>query len=125
MASIWEEIRVLDFGMGFAPSLATMILADNGAEIIKVEPPGGDSQRSEPAWLMWNRGKKSVVLDLEQMADRNVARELARGVDVVVESFLPGRAEQLGIGYEVLSETNPGLLYCSLSAFGSSGAYRR
>jgi len=124
MAMVCDELRVLDFGNGLATSLATMILVDNGAEVIAIEAPGGHPLRAEPAWPLWGRGKQSVVLDLEESGDRERARQLAAGADVLVESFLPGQAEALGIGYEPLAARNPGLLYCSVSAFGSQGAYR-
>lgn len=124
MNRICEGLRVLDFGNGLATSLATMVLADNGAEVVAIEAPGGHPLRSEPAWLLWGRGKQSVVLDLEERGDRERARQLAAGADVLVESFLPGQAEALGIGYEPLAARNPGLLYCSVTAFGSQGAYR-
>src|ERR1051325_9684419 len=83
-------LKVLDFSQGMAGSLATMILADNGAEVVKVEPPEGDWARGEPGFLMWNRGKQSLVLDLKRAEDREVAQKLARQVDVVVESFSTG-----------------------------------
>ncbi|MBW2269441.1 MAG: CoA transferase [Deltaproteobacteria bacterium] len=124
MTAICEGIRVLDFGEGLATSLASMILADNGAEVIAIESPQGHPLRAEPAWVMWGRGKRSVVLDFEKGADRERAGQLAAGADVLIESFLPGRAEGLGIGYEGLAARNAGLLYCSVSAFGSAGAYR-
>ena len=123
MATILEGIRVLDFTQGFSGSLATMILADNGAEVVKVEPPGGDPSRDEAAWLMWNRGKQSVVLDLAASDGQSSATKLAHTVDVVIENFGPGVAERLGIGYHKLGEINPGLVYCSITALGSKGAF--
>ena len=124
MPTILEGVKVLDFSEGMSGSLATMIMADYGAEVIKVEPSGGDRYRSVPAWLMWNRGKKSVVLDLESADGRGAAQQLAQQVDVVIENFQPGHADRLGIGYDDLARLNPGLVYCSITALGSKGAYR-
>jgi crotonobetainyl-CoA:carnitine CoA-transferase CaiB-like acyl-CoA transferase len=124
MTRVCEGLRVLDFGDGLATSLATMILADNGAEVILVEPPGGHRLRAEPAWPQWARGKESIVLDLETARGRARAAELAEGTDVLVESFLPGRAAELGLDSETLAARNPGLLFCSISAFGQQGDWR-
>jgi crotonobetainyl-CoA:carnitine CoA-transferase CaiB-like acyl-CoA transferase len=110
-------VTVVDLTRGMV-ALAGMILADNGAEVIKIEPPGGDWARDEPGFLMWNRGKRSVVLDLTREADRAVAVGLAERADVVIESFRPGVAERLGLGYEELAARNPGLVYCSISGYG-------
>ena len=99
-----------------AGPLMTMVLADNGAEVIKVESRHGDWARSEPAFQMWNRGKKSVVLDLRSTADRESVRLLAARCDVVVESFRPGVAEKLGVDYSQLNHER--LVYCSISGFG-------
>lgn len=124
MPQACEGISVLDFGSGFAPSVATMIMADNGAEVIEVEPPGGDPLRSMPAWRMWNRGKKSVVLDLNSESGCESARRLVHEVDVVLENGITGSMDDKGLGYNDLSKINPGLVYCSITAFGSKGAYK-
>ncbi len=124
MATVFEGLKVMDFSQGMAGSLATMILADNGAEVVKVEPPDGDPYRWMPAWVMWNRGKKSAVIDLDTATGRETALGLARHVDVVLESFIPGMADRMGIGYDALSESNPGLVYCSITGLGSKGAYK-
>ena len=123
MTTACAGLKVVDFTQGMV-ALATMILADNGAEVIKVERPGGDWARDEPGFLMWNRGKQSVVLDPAAPADREVAVRLARGADVVVESFRPGVADRLGLGYAALAAANPRLVYCSISGFGQTGPYR-
>src|SRR4051812_3944023 len=107
-------LRVLDFGRGYA-AIPGMILADYGAEVIRVEAPGGDWDRAMPAFLQWNRGKKGVVLDLKTEAGRQAARSLAADCDVLLESFRPGVAERLGIGYEALAAGNPRLIYLSIS----------
>ena len=122
MTTALEGLSILDFSQGMAGPLATMVLAENGAEVTKIEPPNGDWARREPAFGFWNRGKRSVVLDLAGGADRRRAQELAAASDVVVEGFRPGVAERLGIGYEDLAASNPGLVYCSISGFGAAPA---
>ncbi|HEX2174125.1 MAG TPA: CoA transferase, partial [Dehalococcoidia bacterium] len=120
MTTACAGLTVVDLTQGMV-ALAGMILADNGAEVIKIEPPGGDWARDEPGFLMWNRGKRGVVLDLTREADRAVAVGLAERADVVIESFRPGVAERLGLGYEELAARNPGLVYCSISGYGRMG----
>jgi crotonobetainyl-CoA:carnitine CoA-transferase CaiB-like acyl-CoA transferase len=113
-----------------AAPLVSMQLADLGADVIKVERPGtGDDTRAwGPPWagdgtstyyLGLNRGKRSVVLDLDDPDDLGLARRLADRADVLVENFRPGFMEQLGLGYEELCESNPTLVYCSINGFGS------
>ncbi len=116
-----DGLRVIDFSQSYPGALATMVLADAGAEVIKVEPPGGDPTRRHYASVMWHRGKKSVVADLKTRDELERARGLVRGADAVVESFRPGVADRLGIGYEALKDENPGLVYCSVTGFGSKG----
>ncbi|MFH1560163.1 MAG: CoA transferase [Chloroflexota bacterium] len=123
MAQVLENIVVLDFSSGWAGSVATMILSDFGAEVIKVEPPEGDPYRAFPQALLWNRGKKSVTLDLKTPEGRESARRLMMRADVVVVSFRPGEADALGIGYEEVSAQRPDLVYCSITAFGPKGPY--
>jgi crotonobetainyl-CoA:carnitine CoA-transferase CaiB-like acyl-CoA transferase len=123
MSPVCEGLRIIDFGQDLSPTLATMILADNGAEVLKIEPPGGEALRSAPAWPMWNRGKQSVVLDLETPEGRTAALQLARGADVVIESFGLKRARELGLDYAQMSALNPGLVYASITAFGDTGTY--
>jgi crotonobetainyl-CoA:carnitine CoA-transferase CaiB-like acyl-CoA transferase len=125
MPTALEGLRVLEFGWGMPVALAGMVLADNGAEVTKVEPPGGDPTRGRPAFVVWHRGKKSVVLDLKQPVDQERARALAATADVVLENFRPGVAERLGVGYAALSADNPGLIYCAITAFGPDGPYAR
>ncbi len=121
MTTPCDGLRVVDFTNSYPGALATMVLADSGAEVIKVEPPGGDPSRRHYASVMWHRGKKSVVLDLKTEAGRRDAVALATGADVVIESFRPGVAERLGIGYETLSKAAPSLVYCSITGFGPTG----
>ena len=125
MTQVFDGITVLDFSQGMAGSVATMVMSDFGADVVKVEPPGGDPYRAHPASLLWNRGKKSVVLDLGTTEGRKQAKALARSADAVVESFVPGDAAALGVDYETLKAENPGLVYTSITAFGDSGPYAR
>jgi glutaryl-CoA transferase len=122
------RIRVADFSRVLAGPLATMLLADLGADVVKVERPGsGDDTRGwgppfvgEDAayFLALNRNKRSIVLDLATERDRLLARRLALSSDVVVENFRPGLMPRFGLGYEDLSADKPALVYCSLTAFG-------
>ena len=123
MSAACDGLRVIDFTTWMAGPLATMVLADNGADVIKIEPPEGDPARGMPAFQTWNRGKKSVVLDLKAGAGRARAAELIVGADVVVVSFRPGVAERLGVGYERVRELNPAAVYASISGYGESGKY--
>ena len=123
-------LRILDFSRVLAGPFATMMLADLGATVIKVErPETGDETRSwgppydergEATYFQSvNRNKDSVVLDLRDPDDLARARELAAEADVVVENFRPGVLDRLGLGYEALSAADPGLVYCSITGFGS------
>ena len=122
---ICDGLTVLEFGNGMASSLVGMVLADNGAGVVKIEPPGGDDlRRSNPSgFLVWNRGKESIVIDLRSPEGRDEARSLAQGADVLVEAFGHGTADRWGIGYEELRKLNPALVYGSIKGFGSRGAY--
>lgn len=125
MSGPCRDLIVLDFSWGMAGGLATMVLSDFGARVIKVEPPGGDPFRRHPAWLMWNRGKEGVVLDLKSEAGWEQALALAQRADVLLEAFRPGVAGRLGIGHQALAAANPRLVYCSLSPFGQRGPLSR
>ena len=116
--------RVIDFGHYIAGPYAAMLLAEQGAEVIKVERPGGDPLRSDQGFVVWNRSKKGITLDLKREEGQKVARELAKTADVIIENFRPGVADRLGIGYESLQQVNPKLIYCSISGFGQEGPYR-
>ena len=121
MPALLGGLTVLDLSWGLAGALASMFLADYGAEVIKVEPPQGDPLRGQPAFAMWQRGKKSVVLDLKQPGGRETARALARRSDVLLQSYRPGTAERMGLGYGDLCDESPGLIYASITAFGADG----
>ena len=123
--SALQGIRVIDFGHYIAGPLAGMLLADQGAEVIKVERPGGDPARAYAAFATWNRGKRSVVLDLQSPDGQAQAQALVRSADVVIENFRPGVAARLGIGYETLAAQHPGLIYCSMPGFGPGHTLRQ
>jgi crotonobetainyl-CoA:carnitine CoA-transferase CaiB-like acyl-CoA transferase len=117
-----KGIRIVDFSWYLPGPFATQRLADRGAEVVKVEPPGGDPARRMPAiFHAFNRGKKSVVLDLKQPAGKEAALRLIGDADVVVESFRPGVMAQLGLGYEQVRETKPDIVYCSITGYGQTG----
>ena len=123
-----DDLVIADFGRVLAGPYATMLLADLGAEVIKIERPGsGDDTRAwGPPWvgddstyfLGVNRNKSSRALDLRSDSGLAEARELVTRADVVVENFLPGTMERLGLGYEQVKEINPGIVYCSITGFG-------
>lgn len=124
-----DGLRVLDLTRVLAGPFATAILADLGAEIIKLEPPQGDDYRhigpfrdgESALFALTNRGKKSVVIDLKSPEGQALARRIAGTCDVVVENFRPGVAERLGLGADRLRRDNPRLVVCSISGFGQSG----
>ena len=125
MAGPCTGLTVLDFSLGMPGAICTLVMADYGAEVIKVEPPGGDPFRFQPAWISWNRGKKGIVLDLSTIEGREQAIQLAGEADVLVESFRPGDMEDWGLGYDALSQLYPRLVYCSITGFGQKGPIRR
>lgn len=123
-------IRVLDMSRLLPGPYCTMLLADFGAEVIKIEEPGkGDYSRSFPPFLKdfgyWhlqlNRNKQSVVLDLKSEEGKNIFLELVKTANVVVESYRPGVLKKLGVDYEAAAKVNPKIIYCSLSGYGSKG----
>ncbi len=123
-------ITVLEFARVLAGPWCGMTLADLGATVIKIEPPEGDDTRGwgppfkdglSAYFACCNRGKRSIALDLRDPATRPVVEELVRRADVVIENFRTGGAEKLGVGYEVLRELNPRLVYCSISGYGRDG----
>ena len=117
-------LRVLDLSNSPAGSQASQTLADFGAEVVQVEPPGGSPLRDLPSFPMLGRGKKSMVLDLHDAGRRRSgARSMALGADVLIETFRPGVMERFGLGYEELSSVNPRLVYGSVTGFGRTGPY--
>lgn len=126
-----QGLRVLDLTRVLAGPFATMALGDLGADVIKIEhPQRGDDTRAwgppfvggESAYfLSVNRNKRSVGVDFKQSEGLEIVRRLASESDVLIENFLPGKLEKAGLGYDVLSELNPRLIYCSITGFGSDG----
>jgi crotonobetainyl-CoA:carnitine CoA-transferase CaiB-like acyl-CoA transferase len=118
-------MRVLDLSAWRPMPHATQMLADLGAEVLKVEPPGGDPMRGYPEiFASVARAKRSIVLDLRTDAGSARALELATEADVVCESWRPGVAERLGLGYDAVVAANPSVIYCSLTGFGQNGPLR-
>jgi CoA:oxalate CoA-transferase len=128
-----QGIRVIDFTSMMAGPFGTRLLADCGAELIKVEPLTGDYMRARPPrrdgsssyYGQMNCGKKSVAIDLKSPKGREVARRLIAGADIVVENFRPGVMRDLGLDYDSLKEEFPDLIYCSISGFGQTGSRAR
>lgn len=129
---VLSDIKVLDLTRVLAGPYATMILADLGAEIIKVEQPGtGDDSRAygpykngESAYFMsLNRNKQSMTLNLKTPEGKQILKDLVKKVDVLVENFRPGAMQRLGLGYEVLKEINPRLVYATSTGYGQTGPY--
>ena len=116
-------IRVLDFGQYIAGPFAATLLAEQGADVIKVERPGGDPMRGQDGFMVWNRSKKGIILDLKKPGGLKIALDLAKKADVIIENFKPGTADRLGIGYDKIKELNPRAVYCSISGFGPKGPY--
>src|SRR5438874_459213 len=127
-------LKVIDLTHVMAGPTCTLMLADMGADVIKIEkwPNGDDTRHSVPpkigdeaaSFLMMNRNKRGIVLDLKTAGGKEVLRRLISGADVLVENFAPGAMERLGLGYEDLRKDNPALIYCSLSGFGRTGPHK-
>src|SRR5690606_16976233 len=124
-----EGIRVIDLSQFLPGPMLTQMMADQSAEIIKNETPSGEPVRNvgyrsdgESVWFRnTHRGKKSVVLNLKDDADRTAFLDLVKTADVMVEAFRPGVVDRLGVGYDAVSAINPGIVYASISAFGQTG----
>ncbi|MFZ2145297.1 MAG: CoA transferase, partial [Xanthobacteraceae bacterium] len=127
-------LKVIDLTHVMAGPTCTLMLADMGADVIKVEktPQGDDSRHMIPpkigeesaAFLMMNRNKRGVVIDLKTAGGKKVLRRLVESADVLVENFAPGVMDRFGFAYDDVRAYNPALIYCSLSGFGRSGPYR-
>ncbi|MGE4242967.1 CaiB/BaiF CoA transferase family protein [Ramlibacter sp.] len=126
-------LRVVDFTQIASGPVCTLVLADLGADVIKIEPPTGDTSRTlGPPWidgvstiyLALNRNKRGIVLDLKKPDDVERARRLVADADVLVENFRPGVMDRLGLGWKQANEMNPRLVYCSISAYGQEGPWR-
>ncbi len=133
MSGALEGITILDLSQGAAGPTCAMHLGDMGATVLKVEPPGGEWGRNlgppfvagaAAAFLGMNRNKRSVVIDLKKPGASEVVLRMAEKSDVALESFRPGVADRLGVGYEAMAARNPRLIYAAISAFGQSGPWR-
>ena len=133
MTAPLSDIKVLDFSTLLPGPMATLFLAEAGADVVKVERPGqGDEMRTYvPRWgdtsvnfAMLNRGKKSIALDLKDPRERERLVPLLDGADVIVEQFRPGVMDRLGLGYDHIRARNPDIIYCSITGYGQSGARR-
>jgi len=126
---VFDGVKVLDLTHGFAGAVATMILADNGAAVTRIEPPEdagyrGDPNRGSGGFKQWRRGKTRLVLNLKSPEGRARAQALAREADVLAAAFRPGVLERLGLDYETLAADNPRLIHCTITGFGTKGRYR-
>ena len=127
-----SHIRVLDLTTHLSGPWCAMILADHGADVVKVERPDtGDDMRGTPPFvegesapfMLWNRNKRSVALNLKDAGDLALFKRLAATADVLIENFKPGTAARIGVGYDAMRTLNPRLVYCSISGFGQTGPY--
>src|SRR5215207_2993686 len=114
-------LRVVELSTRLTSATISGFLADFGADVIAVEPPGGSALRSQPAFSYWGRGKRSIVLDLASPDDAELARSLVTSADIVIETFRPGVVERFGLGYDDLAPTNSRLVFASVTAFGRTG----
>ncbi|MCC2655028.1 MAG: CoA transferase [Panacagrimonas sp.] len=128
MPGVLNNLKVLDLTSGVAGPMAAMLLGDNGADVIKIEPPGGDPARRTEGphrlgYTVWQRGKRSAFLDLTNADDKKLFLALASTADILVESFRPGETAALGIDYATLSAANPRLIHCSITGYGRDNAH--
>jgi crotonobetainyl-CoA:carnitine CoA-transferase CaiB-like acyl-CoA transferase len=130
MAAALDTIKVVDLTRTLAGPFCTMLMGDMGAEVIKIEEPtGGDETRKwtpfvngeSTQFLTFNRNKRSLSINLKEPEGLKIVQDLAADADVMIESFRAGTLERLGLGYEAMKETNPGLVYCSISGYGRTG----
>jgi crotonobetainyl-CoA:carnitine CoA-transferase CaiB-like acyl-CoA transferase len=123
MGGALSGIKILDFGQYIAGPFAAQLLAEQGADVIKVERPGGDPYRHVDGFMVWNRSKKAITLDLKKPEGLKIALDLAKQSDIIIENFKPGMMDKLGAGYETVKTINPRIVYCSISGFGPRGSY--
>jgi crotonobetainyl-CoA:carnitine CoA-transferase CaiB-like acyl-CoA transferase len=133
MKKILEDIRILDLTHAWFGPYCTMLLAGLGAEVIKVEPPWGALGRMGPGAMVQgastsfyalNLNKKDLAINLKSPEGLEIFKDLVKKTDIVIQNFLPGTMERMGLGYDVLKELNPGIIYAALSGFGQTGPYR-
>lgn len=123
-----KGVKVVDLTAAIAGTLGTMVLADLGADVIKIEPPKGEHYRGAmdgAILLSVNRNKRDIALDLKTKEGQEIALKLASKADVLTENFVPGTIDKLGLSYKKVSQLNPSIIYCSVSGFGQSGPYSR
>ncbi|MDT5167105.1 MAG: hypothetical protein QOD02_420, partial [Mycobacterium sp.] len=120
MSGVFDGLKVLDLSWGIAGPIATMLLADHGAQVTRIERPQGDPFSAHPGYKVWHRGKRNAVLDLKDRDDHEVFLRLAAAADILVESFAPGVMDRLGLGYDTLAEINPRLIYASITGYGKN-----
>ena len=131
MAAALDHLLVLDLTSHLSGPYCAMLLADHGADVIKIEPPSGDSARSMPPFvngesapfMTWNRNKRSIVLDLKSQSDKTALLDLIDKADILVENYRPGVLDRLGLGWSVLHQRNQRLILASISGFGQTGPY--
>lgn len=123
MAGALAGIRVLECAQGIAAPYTGMLLAEQGAEAIKIEHPQGDSMRDTPGFHIWNRSKRSIVADLSSQSGRQLFQQLVSESDILITDHKPGTETALGLSYDALREENPGLIYCHMPAFGTTGPH--
>src|SRR5262245_2007797 len=117
MPGLLGDVRVLDLSWGVGGAAGVLMLAEQGADVIKVEPPGGDPFRRYSGYAVWNRSRRSVTIDLKNPAGVEALQRLAETADVLVETFRPGVMDRLGVGYDALHVRNPRLVYTSCPAY--------
>lgn len=120
--TLLTNLKVLDFSTLLPGPFATLMLADLGADVLKVERPAAGDSWGVNQYL--NRSKQSITLDLKQSESIEAVKNLVKEYDIVLEQFRPGVMERLGLGYEVLKQINPKLIYCSITGFGQTGPYK-
>ncbi len=118
MTGVFDGLRVLDLTSGVAGPMTTMVLADNGAEVWRIERPGGERVAVGSGEVVWHRGKKRAELDLDDPADRDTVARLAASSDIVVESFTPGSLARRHLDHATLAARNPRLITCSITGYG-------
>jgi len=123
MGSALEGVRIIELAQGVAGPYTGMLLAEQGADVIKIEPPTGDKARGMPGFHVWNRSKRSIVADLSTSDGKAMVQQLLTTADVVIVDTQPGSEHTLDLSYESLSQSHPGLVYCHLPAFGSKGPH--
>jgi crotonobetainyl-CoA:carnitine CoA-transferase CaiB-like acyl-CoA transferase len=133
MTQPFEGVRMIDFTQVIAGPFASYQLALLGADVIKIERPGGEEFRLSahtpewsakslgPMWIAVNANKRNMTLDLKKPEAVEIVKRLVRDADIVMENYRPGVMDRLGVGYEALSEVNPSLIYCAISGFGQEG----